>query len=370
MQKYHYCYYYYYYFFEVAVVCFVSIYADKVQFFTSLAYVAAVAGSILPFSSLKPKDYFVLTGSPQGRCVHLKVEKNGPIYGWAVAFKKSSVRQGEEKYSELYPEPKLLPYNVPTGVPGQQEHPARVGSMSPLSQHPPSLVGRLSWRILPFQSVEGPREKTEREPVPEWTSWSHWAPRLRSVLPWWGGHTEGPKLLLIILMSDGTDFTDWYLMGVGRGWAWRGCGGDRPCQSDGLTDRWAVGRAGRGHPRPSWANMGCPPPPDTHTQETLWQLNGAILSVWKRRGLGRVGVGSEDDHVKLLVNLIIAIKGFFSFVSKLKIFNLLNFLSAKAKMNPFKALCRTAVCPICAKTSKSKLHIGILCRLLAAPGCF
>lgn len=51
--------------------------------------------------------------------------------------------------------------------------------MSPFSQHPPSLVGRLSWCILPFQNVEGPREKTEREPVPDWTSWSHWAPCLR-----------------------------------------------------------------------------------------------------------------------------------------------------------------------------------------------
>lgn len=50
--------------------------------------------------------------------------------------------------------------------------------MSPFSQHPPSLVGRLSWRILPFQNVEGPREKTEREPVPDWTSRSHWAPCL------------------------------------------------------------------------------------------------------------------------------------------------------------------------------------------------
>lgn len=42
-----------------------------------------------------------------------------------MAFAKSSVRQGEEKYLELYSEPKLLPYHVPTGVTGQQEHPAR-----------------------------------------------------------------------------------------------------------------------------------------------------------------------------------------------------------------------------------------------------
>lgn len=32
--------------------------------------------------------------------------------------------------------------------------------------------------------------------------------------------------------------------------------GDRACQSGGLTDMRAVGTGDRGHPRPSWANLG------------------------------------------------------------------------------------------------------------------
>lgn len=32
--------------------------------------------------------------------------------------------------------------------------------------------------------------------------------------------------------------------------------GDRACQSEGLTDRQAVGTGDRGHPGPSWANVG------------------------------------------------------------------------------------------------------------------
>lgn len=32
--------------------------------------------------------------------------------------------------------------------------------------------------------------------------------------------------------------------------------GDRACQSEGLTGRRAVGTGDRGHPGPSWANMG------------------------------------------------------------------------------------------------------------------
>ncbi len=32
--------------------------------------------------------------------------------------------------------------------------------------------------------------------------------------------------------------------------------GDRACQSEGLTDRRAVGTGDRGHPGPSWANSG------------------------------------------------------------------------------------------------------------------
>lgn len=35
-----------------------------------------------------------------------------------------------------------------------------------------------------------------------------------------------------------------------------GLRGDRACQSEGLTDRQAVGTGDRGHPGPSWANMG------------------------------------------------------------------------------------------------------------------
>lgn len=31
---------------------------------------------------------------------------------------------------------------------------------------------------------------------------------------------------------------------------------DRACQSERLTDRQAVGMGDRGHPGPSWANMG------------------------------------------------------------------------------------------------------------------
>lgn len=32
-------------------------------------------------------------------------------------------------------------------------------------------------------------------------------------------------------------------------------GGDRACQSEGLTDRHTVGTDGIGHPGPSWANL-------------------------------------------------------------------------------------------------------------------
>lgn len=110
-----------------------------------------------------------------------------------------------------------------------------------------------------------------------------------------------------MLMSDGTDFTDWVWApnGGGEGGRWglaMGVWGDRPCQSEGLTDRCDVGRGDGGHPRPSWANMGSfywfikvadpvtPHPPPTHPQETL--LNGEILSVWKRRGQRMGGSGS------------------------------------------------------------------------------
>lgn len=113
------------------------------------------------------------------------------------------------------------------------------------------------------------------------------------------------------------DRFSWMIFNVGvGGCAWRGRVGDRPCQSDCVTDRWAVGRGDRGHPRPSRPNTGffywvikllTPSPPP---QETLWQMNGEILSVCKTRGQGRVEVlqRAEEDQVEVLVNLMDTMK--------------------------------------------------------------
>lgn len=88
-----------------------------------------------------------------------------------------------------------------------------MGSVSPFSQHPPSLVGRLSWRILPFQNVEGPREKTEGEPVSEWTArvTGHCAYALSSADQ--GPH--GGAETAVDHTNERWDFTEGYLMGVG-----------------------------------------------------------------------------------------------------------------------------------------------------------
>lgn len=75
-----------------------------------------------------------------------------------------------------------------------------------------------------------------------------------------------------------------------------------------------MGRGDRGHPRPSWANMGSfywfiklltrSPPLTGNTVAAQWR---DLVSV-EDEGTGQGGSGSEDDHVKLLVNLMDAIK--------------------------------------------------------------
>lgn len=75
----------------------------------------------------------------------------------------------------------------------------------------------------------------------------------------------------------------------------QGVGGDRACQSAGMTDRRAVGTGDRGHPGPSWANMGgllwvyqTADPPRHPAQETGRQMNGEIVSM-KRTASGTSG---------------------------------------------------------------------------------
>lgn len=179
----------------------------------------------------------------------------------------------------------------------------RVGSMSPFSQHPPSLVGRLSLRILPFQNMEGPREKTERDPVPDWTSWSHWAPCLRLCPPLMEGPHEGAEAA-VDHTNERWDRLYWMIFnGCGLLKGRRGAGGfgmgewvtGLVNQSVWRTDElWEeVTEAMRGLHGPTWGPFiglsncwPCHPP----SQETLWQLKGEILSVWKKRGQGNVGV--------------------------------------------------------------------------------
>lgn len=86
-----------------------------------------------------------------------------------------------------------------------------MASVSLFSRRPPSLVGRFSTVHSSFSESGGPQEKTERDPVHDWTRWSHWAPCPHSVLPSspTGGLTrsqsEGLKLLSVILMSGRPD---------------------------------------------------------------------------------------------------------------------------------------------------------------------
>lgn len=98
--------------------------------------------------------------------------------------------------------------------------------MSLFSRRPPSLVGRFSMVHSSFSESGGPQEKTERDPVHDWTRWSHWAPCPHSVLPssptggLTRGQSEGLKLLSVILMSGRPDRMIFNVCGVFWWWWW------------------------------------------------------------------------------------------------------------------------------------------------------
>lgn len=83
--------------------------------------------------------------------------------------------------------------------------------MTPFPQNPLSLVGRLSWCILSFQNVEVLQEKSLLLTGGVAVTGAMLAPTPLLTR----GHSEGLLLLLIIVMSGGTDFADLYLMGLG-----------------------------------------------------------------------------------------------------------------------------------------------------------
>lgn len=77
-----------------------------------------------------------------------------------------------------------------------------------LSTEPTITCGQIIMVHSFFSECGDPARK---EPVADWRSWSHWHHACTH-----SSADEGPQLmlLLIIVMSGGTDFTDLYLMGV------------------------------------------------------------------------------------------------------------------------------------------------------------
>lgn len=142
--------------------------------------------------------------------------------------------------------------------------------MSALSWSPPALFGQISHgAFFPFREPRATGKDRKRPPFATGRGGDsgHRAHTLSSPHPPTSGLTrgrsEGLELLSDILMSGRPDliiFNVWGLFWEGVGGECTRSGrerrGDRACQSEGLTDRRAVGTGDRGHPGPLWPDAG------------------------------------------------------------------------------------------------------------------